>query len=479
MQICLELPVGMNLLTLNFEFSEQSNSQNITMKNNLDPVILKAPSSKSMSHRALLVAGLADGLSRLENILFSDDLSHTRMCLQAIGAEIFESGPDLMVRGVGGKISAAPGQKVLLDVGESGTTCRLVAAIVAGGKGEFEIIGRGRMHQRPVKSLDTALSPQGVGFKYSGLDGCPPLVISSQGLPGGEISISLDDSSQYLSGILLASTMAGDEVVINITGQKVVSWPYVNLTLQVMEEFGCIPEIQFFENSQWKSVRPSQIRQVEPGKLRFLVRPMIFPARDYHVEGDFSNASYLLASGALGHRPVLVQGLNPDSRQGDKAILDILEKMGAVIEKNDQGILVQKRELRGIEMDMGACPDLVPTVAVLASMASGITRISNVAHLKIKESDRLKGVYNEISRIGCRCELLDDGLIINPARAHGAMKIEFSTYNDHRMAMSLSLYELAGIKAVLDNPGCVNKSFPGFWDEWEKVRRANNVSEIR
>jgi 3-phosphoshikimate 1-carboxyvinyltransferase len=469
----------MNLINLNFEFSEQSSSQNITMKNNLDPVILKAPSSKSMSHRALLVAGLADGLSRLGNILFSDDLSHTRMCLQAIGAEIFESGPDLMVKGVGGRISAAPGEKVLLDVGESGTTCRLLAAIVAGGKGEFEIKGRGRMHQRPVKSLDTALSPQGVVFKYSGLDGCPPLVISSQSLPGGEINISLDDSSQYLSGILLASTMAGDETVINITGQKVVSWPYVNLTLQIMEEFGYVPEIQFFENSQWKTARPSEIRQVEPGKLRFIVRPMTFPARDYHVEGDFSNASYLLASGAVGHKPVLVQGLNPDSRQGDKAILEILEKMGAVVEKNDQGILVQKRELRGIELDMGSCPDLVPTVAVLASMASGTTRISNVAHLKIKESDRLKGVYNEISRTGCRCELLDDGLIISPAGIQGPMEIEFLTYDDHRMAMSLSLYELTGIKAVLDNPGCVNKSFPGFWDEWEKVRRAHNVSEIR
>ena len=439
--------------------------------NNIELITLNAPSSKSMSHRALLTAGLAEGTSRLRNILESDDLSHTRMCLEAIGAKFSKSGPDLMVKGVGGKISAEPGKKIYLDVGESGTTCRLVAAIVSAGKGEFEISGRGRMHQRPVKSLERALSPLGVKFSYSGLDGCPPLTVSSQGIPGGEINISLDDSSQYLSGILLAATMAEGLVIINIAGQKVVSWPYVNLTLQVMEEFGQVPEIQVLEDNNWKSAKPTELSKVEPGKVRFLVRPMVFKARDYQVEGDFSNASYLLASGAAGQMPVLVQGLNPDSRQGDKAILDILAKMGAVVKTTDQGILVQSSDLKGVELDMGASPDLVPTVAVLASMARGRTRISNVEHLKIKESDRLKGVYNEISRTGCKCELQNDGLVIDPVKIEKGQEILFSTYNDHRMAMSLSLYELAGIKVVLDNPDCVNKSFPGFWGEWAKVRR--------
>ncbi len=442
------------------------------MNDKTTPIILRAPSSKSMSHRALLIAGLAEGESRLKNVLASDDLTHTRTCLQAMGTEIYESGPDLLVRGVGGKISAHPGKKVLLDVGESGTTCRLVAAIAAAGEGVFEIYGRGRMHQRPVKSLETALGPLGVDFRYSGLDGCPPVIISSQGLPGGVIDISLDDSSQYLSGILLASTMARDQVIINIAGSKVVSWPYVNLTLQVMEEFGLVPAIQVFENNSWKTVPASGITKARPGQVRFIVQPMVFQARDYLVEGDFSNASYLLASGAIGRIPVLVQGLNPESRQGDKAILDILSKMGALVEKSDEGIMVRCRSLKGVDLDMGASPDLVPTVAVLASLAQGRTRISGVAHLKIKESDRLSGVYNEISRTGCKCELLDDGLIINPVRIDNGQAIEFSTYDDHRMAMSLSLYELTGIKTSLDNPGCVNKSFPGFWDEWEKVRRA-------
>lgn len=440
--------------------------------NSTEPIILNAPASKSMSHRALLVAGLAHGSSRIKNVLESDDLSRTRMCLEALGVEITGSGSDLNVKGIRGKISGEPGRTIRLDVGESGTTCRLVAGIVAAGEGEFEISGLGRMHQRPIKSLDTALTPLGVDFRYQAMDGCPPVVISSKGLPGGEINISLDDSSQYLSGILLASTMARGIVTINIAGQKVVSWPYVSLTLQVMEEFGCVPEIQVLENSLWQKTDALEITAVQPGRVRFMVRPMIFASRDYQVEGDFSNASYLLASGAIGPCPVLVRGLNTESRQGDKAILDILKKMGAPVEGSDQGIMVSPQSLRGVDLDMGHCPDLVPTVAVLASLARGRTRISNVAHLKIKESDRLKGVYNEISRTGCQCGLLDDGLVIEPSGVEKGREIEFSTYDDHRMAMSLSLYELAGIRPVLDNPGCVDKSFPGFWDQWANIRKA-------
>ncbi len=445
------------------------------MNNNTEPFVLNAPPSKSMSHRALLVAGLARGESRLSNILVSDDLTHTRACLQALGADISDADGDIVVRGVSGNISARNGQTVLLDVGESGTTCRLVAAIAAAGRGSFEISGRGRMHQRPIRSLEAALAPLGVDFQYLGLDGCPPVLISSSGLSGGETDISLDDSSQYLSGILLASTMAEDRLTINIAGQKVVSWPYVNLTLQVMEEFGIVPEIQVWQQKAWHKAGAQQIDKVEPGQVRFIVSPGFFSSRDYQVEGDFSNGSYLLAAGALGRKAVLVQGLNSESRQGDKAILDILEKMGAEVKRSDQGIMVRGGSLKGLDLDMGASPDLVPTVAVLASLARGRTRISNVAHLKIKESDRLLGVYNEVSKTGCRCELLDDGLVIDPVEIQKGSKIDFSTYDDHRMAMSLSLYELAGIRVHLDNPGCVNKSFPGFWHEWEKVRKTNEA----
>ncbi|WP_045215661.1 3-phosphoshikimate 1-carboxyvinyltransferase [Desulfonatronovibrio magnus] len=437
--------------------------------NSISHIILNAPSSKSMSHRAMLMAGLAQGESILSNVLDSDDLTHTRMCLEAMGAQFDSSGSRLVVKGLGGKVSAAPGQVVGLDVGESGTTCRLIAGIAAAGKGSFKISGRGRMHQRPIKSLADALMPFNIIFSYQEAHGCPPVIIETQGLPGGELSISLEESSQYLSGILLGSIMAEDEMVINLTGSKVVSWPYVNLTLQVMDEFGCGPEIQVEESGKWVSVSASQVKEAKPGKIRFIVRPLTVAGRDYQVEGDFSNASYLLAAGALGPRPTMVTGLNPQSRQGDRVILDILQKMGARVEISNKGVLVEGARLKGVDLDMGASPDLVPTVAVLASQARGITKITNVAHLRIKESDRLEGVFNEVSRTGCKCSMLDDGLIIDPEGFESDREIKFSTYDDHRMAMSLSLYQLTGINVVLDNPDCVKKSFPGFWDEWSKV----------
>lgn len=441
------------------------------MNNCAEPLELSAPSSKSMSHRALLVAGLARGTSRIGNVLKSDDLKHTRMCLESMGIGIADTGSDMLITGIDGKLKAPENKKVLLDVGESGTTCRLIAGIVAAGQGDFEISGRGRMHQRPIKSLDKALTPHGISFTYHYLDGCPPVTISSNGLSSGEINISLEDSSQYLSGILLGATMARDAVVINIVGEKVVSWPYVDLTLQVMGEFGLTPEVQVLRDEVWRTVQPFEIIEAKPGHVRFIVSPGVFMARDYQVEGDFSNASYLLAAGAISQQPVLVKGLNSSSRQGDRVILDILRKMGARVEISDQAVLVEPGKLQGVELDMGACPDLVPTVAVLASLARGRTRITNVAHLKIKESDRLGGVYNEISRTGCRCEIVNDGLIIEPENFLKDREISFCTYDDHRMAMSLSLYELVGIKVVLDNSGCVNKSFPGFFDEWAKIRK--------
>ncbi len=437
---------------------------------------LNAPASKSLSHRALLAAGLARGVCELENVLDSEDIRRTRDCLEALGAGISGQGSSLSVNGLSGNIISHTSKPVRLDVGESGTTCRLMAAIVAAGRGIFEISGRGRMHERPIHSLAQSLESQGVVFNYLDRFGCPPLRIETKGLPGGEITVFLEESSQYLSGVLLAATMAGSALTIGIGGQKVVSWPYVSLTLQVMESFGITPEVQVVREGMRQDVHSDGLDCIKPGAVRFIVRPGMFSAVRYRVEGDFSNASYLLAAGAVGEHPVVVSGLDEDSRQGDRRILDILRLMGAEVERGGQGILVRKRDLQAVHLDMGTCPDLVPTVAVMASMSRGKTVITNVRHLRIKESDRLAGVYNEISRTGCTCTLKEDGLEIESTGIPQGGTIEFRTYGDHRMAMSLSLYELAGIKVVLDNPGCVNKSFPGFWDEWSKVRRAYNIS---
>ncbi|HKI82676.1 MAG TPA: 3-phosphoshikimate 1-carboxyvinyltransferase, partial [Pseudodesulfovibrio sp.] len=201
----------------------------------------------------------------------------------------------------------------------------------------------------------------------------------------------------------------------------------------------------------------------------FIVQPTGYQNTGYAVEGDWSNASYFLAAGAVGPRPVMIKGLAADSLQGDRAIMDILSQMGATIKVNFDGILVEPGRLRGVEVDMGRCPDLVPTVAAVAAFATSPTTIVNVAHLRIKETDRLAACAAEVARTGCQTETTDDSLILRPSALPRGREVSFKTYNDHRLAMSMSLFELAGVKVTLDNPACVGKSFPGFFDEWKKI----------
>jgi 3-phosphoshikimate 1-carboxyvinyltransferase len=188
------------------------------------------------------------------------------------------------------------------------------------------------------------------------------------------------------------------------------------------------------------------------------------------VEGDWSNASYFLAAGAVGEKPVLVRGLRRDSLQGDMAILDILARMGARVDWGPLGVTVSGQGLHGVELSMGACPDLVPTVCAVAARASGPTTIRDVAHLRIKESDRLSACADELRKVGAEVETFEDGLTIIPRPITAGAAVDFCTYGDHRMAMSMSLFELAGVDVRLDNPGCVAKSFPGFWDQWGLTR---------
>ncbi|WP_457572127.1 3-phosphoshikimate 1-carboxyvinyltransferase, partial [Desulfovulcanus sp.] len=378
---------------------------------------LYAPSSKSISHRALMVAGLAEGESLISNLLESEDIARTRACLENLGVEFEDADAGLKVKGLGGKIASAASAAsaatapassgpLVLDVGESGTTCRLLTAIVAAGQGSFQIQGQGRMHERPIDALELALKDQGVSFTYLQNDGCPPFILATDGLKGGAIEISMEQSSQFLSGLLLAVTMAREKTVIAVSGQKIVSWPYVGLTIRVMQDFGLEPEIEVLEDETWQTKTLDEIEEIIPGRIRFIVTPGRFLARTFNVEGDYSNASYLLAAGALKDQPVVVHNLTPDSLQGDKEIIDILIKMGAKVawqERHEKtavaAVLVEKqrsRYLHGIEIDMGSCPDLVPTVAVLMALADGPSRITNVAHLRIKESDRLQAVSNEL-----------------------------------------------------------------------------------
>ncbi|MEW5772947.1 MAG: 3-phosphoshikimate 1-carboxyvinyltransferase [Thermodesulfobacteriota bacterium] len=438
----------------------------------LPPVTVQAPSSKSLSHRALICAALAPGVSELTGILESDDTRRTMACFMACGAQFFPAGSILKVAGVGGRPQGGAHDPADLDVHESGTTCRLMTAVAAAGTGRFRIHGAPRMHERPIGSLAKALAGQDVRFEWEGRKGFPPFVMDTAGLPGGTIAIDAEESSQYLSGLLLAAPLAQAETVLELAGSKVVSWPYVSLTLQAMEDFGATFAAEVNDGHAWSFAPWRELTSVAPGRVRFRVKPGGYKPICLRVEGDWSNASYLLAAGAVGPRPVRIKGLRPDSLQGDRAILDILARMGAGVAWDHDLVTVSPAPLRGVAVDMASCPDLVPTVAVLAALAQGETVISGAAHLRIKECDRLAAPARELEKIGARAEVLDDGLRITPQPVSPAARAEFSTYGDHRMAMSLSILTLAGVRVALDDRDCVKKSFPGFWAEWAKIAEA-------
>ncbi len=438
-------------------------------------VEVTVPASKSLSHRALICAGLALGVSRVENVLDSQDLDRTRACLEALGTQFEVEADGLVVRGRGG---IGQVNQASLDVGESGTTCRLLTAVAAAGSGVFSLAGQGRMHQRPIAPLASALHQLGCRFEWLEADGFLPCRVHSSGLKGGQTTVALDESSQFLSGLLLASPLACDPLTIGIGGQRAVSWPYVALTLEVMRFFGQEPILEQAQGEGWHSVPFESNPSIEPGKTRFRCHPGVYSPQRYRVEGDWSNASYFVAAGAIGPRPVRLRGLYKDSRQGDRVIVDIVKQFGAYVEWGRESLVVAPGPLQGQELDMGPCPDLVPTVAVMASLAEGPTVIKNIAHLQLKECDRLNGVANELRKAGAEVTVAADTLTIIPCPL-GTKPLRLSTYDDHRMAMALSLFQLAGLHLQLDNPGCVAKSFPRFWEQWDKVRQASEGTSER
>ena len=437
-------------------------------------ITLQAPASKSVSHRTLIAASLAQGTSLVHHALASADLERTRDILHTAGAVMEDLGVgSWRVQGMSGGPAGGGDTPADCYVGESGTTCRLLTAVLAAGRGSFRIHGVERMHERPIGALTTALQHLGARVDFEGKTGYPPFVLTTHGLSGGDVDMSVDESSQFLSGLLLAAPFCPAPLRISLTGKKVVSWPYVGLTLQVMEDFGIRFAVEVKHDDQWKPVDWKSVTKAVPGLLRITVNPGSYKSGEYRVEGDWSGASYLLAAGAVGKEPVLVTGLRADSLQGDRVILDILKNMGASVDIGSNGILVSPSPLSGITVDMGACPDLVPTVAMTAAFAAGETRMENIAHLRLKECDRISACAAELSRIGVAVEEGPDYLIVHgmapdvPSIPEGTV---FRTYNDHRIAMASSLLGLGRRqRVVVDDPAVVRKSFPEFWNVWSAL----------
>ena len=447
-----------------------------------------APPSKSVSHRVLLAAALAPGFSRVRNALPSDDVRRTVSVLQAAGVFIERehsggSAPaqsvSCIVHGCGGLLRGGSVHSPLgCDVHESGTTCRLLAAALASGEGVFRIYGAPRMHERPIGLLVDALRVLGADIQYMAYAGCPPLLLKTEGLVRGrDVTVPLNESSQYISGLLMAAPLArrgNGNVCITVGGGGVVSWPYVHLTLQTLEEFGVAvrveirdtPEAPWRETEDWRS-----LNEARPHCLRVVVPPGQYRSGEYTVEGDWSGAACLLAAGAVRAQAVRVCGLRADSLQGDR-VLRILRDMGARVEARADGVEVGPGDLRGVDVDLGDCPDLAPTLAALAVYARGVTRLHSAAHLRHKECDRIAAPSTELRKLGVEVDEFPDGLAVHGlGRAPDIPEnLVFNAHGDHRLAMACALLGVGTRRAVqVDAPTVVGKSFPDFWEIWRQV----------
>jgi len=403
---------------------------------------VRVPGSKSLTNRALPIAALADGRSELSGALESDDTRVMRDCLRALGCEIRCDGDRWQVDGCGGsfRAPAAP-----LWVENSGTTARFLTAIAALAEGPVVIDGNPRMRERPIDDLTTALAALGVGVEIRGANGCPPVAVSGGGLPGGRVTIDARRSSQYVSALLLAAPYASADLTLDFVDGVLVSRPYVDLTLEVMEAFGAAARFR----ADGAGV------EVTAGKR--------YAARRYAIEPDASAAAYPFCAAAIAGGSVRVEGVPARSHQADFAILGILEQMGCRVERGADFVEVTGASgpLRGVDVDMNDLPDAVLALAVVAAFAEDETHIRNVANLRIKEAYRLAALETELRKLGAEAHADADAQHVRPGPLHAA---EIDTYDDHRMAMAFALAGLRVPGVVILDPGCVSKTWPGYFD---------------
>jgi len=402
---------------------------------------IRPPGSKSITNRALVCAALAEGPSVLRGALDSEDTRVMIDSLQRLGLDVRtnEGQTEIAVIGCGGRIPAAEADLFLAN---SGTSIRFLTALTTLGHGRFRLDGVERMRERPIQDLLDGLRQLGADVRSELDNGCPPVVVQADGLPGGSTTVRGNVSSQFLSGLLMTAPYAQRDVCLMVEGE-LVSQPYVRMTLAVMSAFGI---------------------RVDDSRLdRFAIAAgNRYTGRDYAVEPDASAASYFWAAAAITGGQVTVEGLTRDALQGDVAFCECLAKMGCQVEYGDNSITVTGGWLHGITVDMNAISDTVLTLAAVALYADSPTTITGVAHIRHKESDRIGDLARELRQLGASVEELPDGLRIVPVALRGA---EIETYHDHRMAMSLALVGLRTPGVVILNPRCTEKTYPHFFDD--------------
>lgn len=407
---------------------------------------IRVPGSKSITNRALIIGALADGTSTIENPLFSDDPYWLMAALTGLGL------PTKADRGTGtvivkGQRGIIPKSGVEVFVGNAGTAARFLPPVLALGEGPYLVDGVARMRERPVGDLVEAMKGLGARVGYAGEEGRFPIEVEGGGIRGGVVGVRGTRSSQFLSGLLMAAPYAEEPVVLEVEG-GLVSRPYIGITLGVMKDFG--------------------VEVVDEGRDRFVVPLGVYKAGRYVVEPDASGASYFFAAAALTGGRVRVPGLGASSSQGDLGFVEVLAEMGCEAEIGANYIEVRGPErLRGVEVDMNEISDTMITLGAIAPFASSPTTIKNVAHTRTQETDRIAAVAQELTRLGIRVEEYPDGMKITPGPvSSGTVR----TYDDHRMAMAFSLLGLVVPGIRIQNPSCVTKTLPDYFQRLEALR---------
>ena len=412
---------------------------------------VKLPGSKSISNRALLLAALASGETRLHDLLASDDTRVMQDALRALGVGVRQEGGATVVTSAGG---AFPVKAAELFLGNAGTAFRPLTAALALCGGEYRLSGVARMHERPIGDLVDALRGLGAAIDYLGVAGYPPLHIKPATInAGGKVSVRGDVSSQFLTALLMALPLTGQQTTIAVEGE-LISKPYVEITLNTMRRFG----VEVGRQGWAAFTIPAGAHYRSPGEL--------------WVEGDASSASYFLAAGAIGGGPVRVEGVGRASVQGDVRFAEALGQMGARIVMGENWIEAgapagNNKKLRAVDADCNHIPDAAMTIAVAALFADGTSMLRNIGSWRVKETDRIAAMATELRKLGATVEEGKDWLRVTPPAALRPATID--TYDDHRMAMCFSLAALGGVTVRINDPQCVNKTFPEYFEVLSQI----------
>ena len=410
---------------------------------------MQLPGSKSISNRTLLLAALAEGTTEIRGLLASDDTDRMLDALQSLGVIVTNQNGNFIVEGTSGKF---PNKKADLFLGNAGTAFRPLTAALAFSNGDYHLHGIPRMHERPIGDLVNALRSAGADITYLANDGFPPLQISPASINVSKpIQIRGDVSSQFLTALLMALPLIGQQAVIEVVGE-LISKPYIEITLNLMAKFGV------------KVARDGWQRFTIPANNNYTSPNLIY------VEGDASSASYFLAAGAIGGN-IDVQGIDASSIQGDIKFAEALSQMGGVIQYGENQISASKPDtpkLKAIDLDCNHIPDAAMTLAILALFAEGTTTLRNIASWRVKETDRITAMATELRKVGASVIEGQDYIQITPP-AQLVPNAEIDTYDDHRMAMCFSLVSLGDVPITINDPNCVAKTFPNYFEVFANI----------